>query len=60
MIDCKNKPVGGYFENKGWYEARNKMIVEDKESGRYTNAQLISKYGISPARIAYIVKKGRS
>lgn len=54
------KPKGTYHTDPKWYEARNAQLYEDKRSGRFSNAELITKYNLSLGRIGYIVNKERA
>lgn len=54
MIDKPN-----YFQNKEWYEKRNREILKDKQAGM-SNVELITKYQITPARIRNLIKKERA
>ncbi len=44
--------------NKEWYGRRNKELYKDKLAGM-SNAQIVLKYQISPARIQYLVATER-
>ena len=46
-----------YYSNPKWFQDRNKKLIEDKKSGKFTNAELVAKYGISQARIRQIINK---
>ena len=45
-----------YWDNPKYYDERREEIYKDKKKGM-TNAELVSKYGVSQNRIYQIVKK---
>ena len=51
----RDKPVS-YWEKPSWFESRNKQILKDKEEG-LSIVELVTKYGITPTRLHYIVKR---
>ena len=61
IMDYKITP-GKYYENSStrqWYAERNKQIYKDKLAGM-SNAEIVTKYQISTARVLTIVRKERA
>ena len=59
IMDYSKQPEGGYHANKEWYAKRDAELLKDKVSGNYSNAQLITKYGVSLGRIRYLIGNER-
>lgn len=59
IMDYSKQPETGYHANKEWYARRDASLYADKKSGNYSNAQLITKYGISLGRIRYLIENER-
>lgn len=46
-----------YWDDPKYFDARRMKIYEDKKSKKYSNAELVKKYGISQGRILQIYNK---
>lgn len=52
MAEKKN-----YWDDPKYFDSRRLKIYEDKKSGKYSNAELVKKYGVSQGRLLQIYNK---